>query len=200
MALCALTHLPAPLHLIKFERLRPFAQCASKGYASLKHLLDGGVASSHCWLAGTLEDVRWLVDLRPVPSAIAMRDQDLSELFAALRGSPSGLSGLLKPAWSQAVRSVMAQDLAKFAPAARFALQCPACGKTCKGNQGLQVHLSRKHGELIQAHFYAPDHQCHACKRPLQTRERVLRHLSRRSPESATARDSFVSPGGARGY
>ena len=192
--LCSMTLMPAPLQLIKLERLRLLNQCAIKGFSSLLQLVEGTVGSSHCWLTEALEDVRWLVELRPVPSALALQDLDVAELFKALQARPSGLAHLLPAAWSRVVHNVEVKDFMKFADSARTSLKCLLCGKDCKGRQGLQVHMSRRHGELIQARFYAPDHRCHACKKCFATRERVIKHLSRRSPACLSFLQSHTPP------
>ena len=192
--LCAMTLMPAPLQLLKLERLRLLNQCAIKGFSSLLQLVEGTVGSSPCWLAEALQDVRWLVDIRPVPSALALKDLDVAELFHALQARSSGFVHLLSPAWGRAVLTVETTDFVRFADAERASLKCLLCGKACKGKQGLQVHMSRRHGELIQARYYAPDHRCHACKKGFATRERVIKHLSRRSPACLVFLQQHVSP------
>ena len=180
--ICARTSMPAPLHLVRFERLRLLGQCASKGFGSLLHLLEGTIGSSQCWLSEAMSDVRWLVDLRPTPNALTLRGLDVHELFITLQGQPTSLPGLLKPAWFCSVKAITSQDFVQFADSARTSEHCHLCGKVCKGRQGLQVHLARKHGVLMAARFYAPDHTCQACRKAFANRERVLKHLSRRSP------------------
>ena len=192
--LCAMTMMPAPLQLLRLERLRLLNQCALKGFSSLLHLVEGTVGSSHCWLAEALDDVRWLVDLRPIPSALAFRDLDVSELFKALQERPAGLAHVLPKAWSRAVSTVETNDFMRFTEATRTSSKCLLCGKECKGKQGLQVHMSRRHGELIQARVYAPDHRCHACKKCFATRERVIKHLSRRSPACLSFLQQHTAP------
>ena len=192
--LCKLAGMPAPLHLLRFERLRLLGHCASKGFESLLQLLEGTIGSSTCWVAEAMADVQWLISLRPVPSALELQELEVSELFTALQGKPTCISHLLAPAWGHSARAICYADFVHFKESARVSVCCPECGHVCKGKQGLHVHLARRHGVLTPARYYAPSHQCLACKKIFATRERVIKHLSRRSPACLRYLQDNVEP------
>ena len=56
-------------------------------------------------------------------------------------------------------------------------LTCPACGKQCKGPQGLAAHSRRKHGRKMTARSFCIGSVCPACGVDYHTRPRALHHL-----------------------
>ena len=174
--------MPLPLDLLRFERIRLFNQLATKDFRPLTALVEANIGASRCWLQAIMEDVRWLADLRPTASAQALCGLDLPGLWSFARSHPVLLTTLLRSAWHAAVAKASQVGLVAPAPAPAQVLACPLCKASCKGPRGLSLHLAVKHNYRCRARFYAPDTICRCCHLQFSDRQKLLKHLIRRSP------------------
>ena len=174
--------MPLPLDLLRFERIRLFNQLATKDFRPLTALVEANIGASRCWLQAIMEDVRWLADLRPTASAQALCGLDLPGLWTFAQSHPVLLTSLVRSAWHAAVAKASQVGLVAPVPAPAQVLACPLCKASCKGPRGLSLHLAVKHNYRCRARFYAPDTICRCCHLQFSDRQKLLKHLIRRSP------------------
>ena len=180
--ICALAQLPAPIVLIRFERLRLFAQVTCRGFDSLHHLLESAVGNPQCWLSDFRGDLAWIAQWHPTPTICALHDMELPQLVTFVRAHPDLLATWVRKAWAHASTHHRAVDFHAWKPEASSRIACPQCGFQCKDKRGLHTHLAKKHGQKIVARYYSKGKQCAACRMVFSTRAKLTKHLSKSSP------------------
>ena len=63
--LCSQAFLPAPVAVVRVERLRLLGQVLEKGAVSTQRLLEARVGHGRCWLRDVAADVHWGRSLKP---------------------------------------------------------------------------------------------------------------------------------------
>ena len=177
--ICRRALLPAPVALVRNERLRLLGQLVEKGAVTTRDLLEAAVGSSRCWLSDVEADVRWCRELSPHLFPGLPVDGDVAALWKHVaRGSSRHL--LMAKVRALAVEH-SADDLRPPPANALSPHTCSLCKRVFKGKRGLAAHVALVHGLRSKFKGLVSGTQCCACNFEFHTRSRLIKHVQRYS-------------------
>ena len=173
--------LPAPIDLLRLERLRLLAQLLHKSCSRVHELLEASIGAQRCWLTEILDDWQWLRGLLSL--SIPGDQEDVSIALGYLAGRTSQLSAWVRRAWYKSCANWAFCEIVVPRTGPMIVHQCPFCCAKLRGKAGLAGHLALKHGLRSKARFLVRTATCPACLKCFHTRSRLLFHLQRSSPK-----------------
>ena len=181
--LCQFALCPAPLVLVRIERLRLAGQLARQVDVALLSVLDAAVGNSACWLTALMEDIVWARSRVPDTAFHGLPfDADVGQVFSWLNSCHGKWPARLQLLWDHAANHPLQEDFMQRQDLDKVAKCCPLCQCTLKGRQGLAAHLARKHNLHLYTHRLIRGTRCGACGLELHTRTRLICHVQKRSP------------------
>ena len=189
--------LPAPVTLLRIERLKMLAQLLSTDSAMVWSVLESDLGSCRCWFSDVWCDVLWVVSHVP---RHGLGLHSASEKLAGLQElgrHPASLRRLVKRLWLRASWGQAERDVVQVQHnmhGDEELRDCSLCGHACRGKRGLAAHLSLQHKVLSLPKFYLTSTVCPCCALDFHSRKRALKHLSRGSPTCLQWVQRFIQP------
>ena len=178
--------LPAPIVLLRLERLRLLRQVPSKDLVPLRKVVEAAAGSKRCWLTDVLADLKWLQGVaREAEWQFPLGPDlecDLVETFSVLQSYERDFNALIKKAWRWASKNVRPCDILHADSQPTIEQTCPICSQVCKGPRGLSSHVALRHGIFPAASTFIRHTGCPACQTEFHHRRRAIKHL-RSSPQ-----------------
>ena len=172
----------APAVMIKMARASVFFRICSKQPVALLKLLEVASAYRRSWLADVADDLLWTASGSEKLST--WKAWELADFAAyACTGAPKLLRRFVEYCRSPAAN--LCQSWAKTASqrALGQVFVCHECGAQCAGKQVLAAHRWTKHGTMRPTREYVDGTHCVVCMLEFHTRDRLVQHLERSSPQ-----------------